>query len=65
MRVSKFISLMSTFLSFIKIKKCFFKDNALKNPVVFVLLSQKMKIILSYGESIHFIIKIIKIIAKT
>jgi|GEM_PF-5330113 len=28
-----------------KIKKTFFKDNVLKNPSVFVLLSQKMKII--------------------
>ena len=26
-------------------KKVFFEDNALKNPAVFVLLSQKMKII--------------------
>jgi len=26
-------------------KKYFFEDNVLKNPVVFVLLSQKMKII--------------------
>lgn len=29
-----------------KIKKRFYEDNVLKNPAVFVLLSQKMKIIL-------------------
>lgn len=47
-----------------KIKKCFFEDNVLKNPVVFVLLSQKMKIIHSSEKSICFILKISKIIAN-
>jgi len=44
MKYSKFIAVISTYSLFVKIKMCFSKDNALKNPVVFVLLSQKMKI---------------------
>ncbi len=44
MKVSKFTAVISTYSLFMKIKKCFFEDNVLKNPVVFVLLSQKMKI---------------------
>ena len=45
MKDSKFPAVLSTYSLFMKIKMCFSKDNALKNPVVFVLLSQKMKII--------------------
>jgi hypothetical protein len=47
-----------------KIKKSFFEDNVLKNPVVFVLLSQKMKIIHWSEKSICSILKTIKNIAN-
>jgi|GEM_PF-5514844 len=44
MKYSKFIAVISTYSLFVKTEMCFSEDNALKNAVVFVLLSQKMKI---------------------
>jgi hypothetical protein len=38
----------------VKIEMRFSEDNAWKNAVVFVLLSQKMKIILSIGKKYTF-----------